>query len=61
MTIFERAENDILLETKLVKSYAKNMELGGMWTTEQAGEYLNKKLIELQKKWFKLHRKLVEG
>lgn len=61
MTNFERAENDILAEAKLAKRYAQNMELGGIWTTEQAGEYLNKKLISLQKEWFELHRKLVEG
>lgn len=61
MTNFERAENDILGDAKLVKHYAKTMELDGIWTAEQAGEYLNKKLISLQKKWFALHRKLVEG
>lgn len=60
MTNFERAENDILGDAKLAKRYAKTMELDGIWTAEQAGEYLNKKLTNLQKKWFTLHRKLVE-
>lgn len=61
MTNFERAENDILGDAKLAKRYAKTMELGGIWTAEQADEYLNKKLVSLQKKWFELHRQLVEA
>lgn len=59
MTKLERAEKDILDDAKLVKDFAKQMKQDGLWTAEEAGEYLNARLVKLQKKWFELHHKPV--
>lgn len=60
MTNFEREEGRILCEADSAKKHALRQITSGAWTKRQAHEYLNKRLYELQREWFNLHRKLVE-
>lgn len=60
MTNFEREEGRILCEADSAKKHALRQITSGAWTKRQAHEYLNKRLCELQREWFLLHRKLVE-
>lgn len=61
MTNFERAEQEILTETASTKANVLRLIKDELITEEEGYSWLNDKLLMLQKRWFQLHRKLVEG
>ncbi len=61
MTNFEREEQEILTEAASTKANILRMIKDQLLTEEEGYLWLNDKLLTLQKRWFQLHRKLVEG
>lgn len=61
MTNFEREEQEILTEAASAKANIFRMIKDELLTEEEGYLWLNDKLLMLQKRWFQLHRKLVEG
>lgn len=61
MTNFEREEIDIIWEADFAKKNTAQLIKDGLLDKEAGYLALNDKLIMLQKRWFQLHRKLVEG
>lgn len=61
MTNFEREEQEILTEAASAKANIYRMIKDELLTEEEGYLWLNDKLLMLQKRWFQLHRKLVEG
>lgn len=61
MTNFEREEQEILTEAASTKANILRMIKDQLLTEEEGYLWLNDKLLMLQKRWFQLHRKLVEG
>lgn len=61
MTNFEREEQEILTEAASTKTNIFRMIKDELLTEEEGYLWLNDKLLMLQKRWFQLHRKLVEG
>lgn len=61
MTNFEREEQEILTEAVSAKANIFRMIKDELLTEEEGYLWLNDKLLMLQKRWFQLHRKLVEG
>lgn len=61
MTNFEREEQEILTEAASTKANIFRMIKDELLTEEEGYLWLNDKLLMLQKRWFQLHRKLVEG
>lgn len=61
MTNFERDEQEILTEAASAKANVLRLIKDELLTEEEGYSWLNDKLLMLQKRWFQLHRKLVEG
>ena len=61
MTNFERDEQEILTEAASTKANILRLIKDELLTEEEGYSWLNDKLLMLQKRWFQLHRKLVEG